>query len=225
MCDDFTVIQSLYLVRAEPRRRRSGLVQTSVGRGAQPLSKRRVVPILQGQTGTDSRPLRRVRALVHKGVEDPEHVHAVSSCVLLGVDVGSLRDAAVERSGEIREQARRPFQLVAHHLPVPESDDPSHAKTVAHERGQADDRQPDDAGARLQAAHRRQVLADGEVCSQEDGALLRAEEELDSARIRAHVRMESDANNRQTARLVDEHIQKSGGGGEAVLGGAVSVIG
>lgn len=73
--------------------------------------------------------------------------------------------------------------MVAHYLPVPKGCDFAHAETADRERGETTDRQLDDAGTNLQAAHCRQVAANGEVCDQEDGALFRAKEKSNLAHI------------------------------------------
>lgn len=113
--------------------------------------------------------------------------------------------------------------MVAHYLPVPEGCDFAYAETV-RKRGETTDRQSNDAGANLQAAHCRQVAADGEICDQEDRTLFRAKEESNFARIRAYVRVEFIQDNRQAGRFDVEYIQKDREDGERTQNNLVSYL-
>jgi len=124
----------------------------------------------------------------------------------LGIDVDALLDAAVEQGGHVRHDAGEWIQLVAYHIFVPKSCNSAYGETDYLEWGETADRQLDDASADLQAAHRRQVAADGEVCDQEDGALFCTKEEPSPARIWAYVHVESAQDNRQAAGLDIEYI-------------------
>lgn len=97
-------------------------------------------------------------------MEESECMAAIPSSLLLGADVGTLLDATMEQGDYIRYDVSERVQLVAHYLSVSESYNLDYAKTSVVERGKAADRQFDDAGADLQTAYRRQVLANGKVC-------------------------------------------------------------
>lgn len=102
MRDDSVVLQFDSHFRIESLGRRSGLVRASVGAGAEPISKRCMVSVLQGKTGTHARQLRGMHRLVHKVVEESECLAAIPSSLLLGIDVDALLDAAMEQGGDVR---------------------------------------------------------------------------------------------------------------------------
>jgi hypothetical protein len=110
-------------------------------------------------------------------MEESERLATIPSSLLLGNDVDALHYAAVEQGCYVRHVAGERVQLVAYRLPVSEGRDFDYAETTALERGETDGRQSDDAGADLQAAHRWQIVADGEVCDQKGGTLLYTKEE------------------------------------------------
>lgn len=140
-------------------------------------------------------------------MEESECLATIPSYLLLGIDVGALLDAAVEQGGHVRHDADERVQLVTHYLHVPESYDPAYAETGIVEYGETASWQLDDAGADFQAAHRRQIAADGEVCDQEDGTLLCTKKEPSRTCVRAYVRVESVQNNRQATGPNIKHIQ------------------
>lgn len=166
------------------------MVRRGVRARVESLSKWCMVSIFQRKIRTRKGKLWRVYRLVYEIMEEPECMAAFSSCLLLGVDVGTLLDATMERCVHIRYIHDGRVQLVANHLYVPESCGPDYAETGVVERGEAADWQFDDAGADLQTAYRRQVVATGKICDQESGALLCAKEISNFAHIRAYVLVE-----------------------------------
>lgn len=93
---DFVVLQSNRYFRTESLGRRSRMVRASVAAGTEPLSEWCMVPVLQGKIRAHAGQLRRVHRLVYQIVEKSKCMVAVSSSLLLGIDVGALLDATME---------------------------------------------------------------------------------------------------------------------------------
>lgn len=93
---DFVVLQSDRHFCTESLGWRFRMVRPSFAAGAEPLSEWRMVPVLQGKTRAHAGQLRRVHRLVYQIVEKSKCMVAVSSSLLLGIDVDALRIAAME---------------------------------------------------------------------------------------------------------------------------------